>query len=89
MFGQRPQDRPVLLGLALGIDRALAALNSALGIHVEPVFLGIGGGGKDDVRAMGARITMGAEIDDEGISLTKIELIGAQQEQQVGAAWAR
>ena len=82
-FGEGPQDRPVLLGLALGEDGALAQLHPALGVDVEAGLLGIGGARQDHVGAVRAGVAVGAQIDDEGVGLGDVDLVGAQQEQHV------
>ena len=74
------------LRLALGEDRALAALHPALGVDVEAGLLGVGGARQDDVGAVRAAIAVGAEVDDEGVGRREVDLVGAQQEEHVERA---
>ena len=48
-LGQRPQDLPILLGLARREHRELAALQPALGVDPAGVLLGVGGTRQDHV----------------------------------------
>ena len=63
---QRPQDRPVLAGLARREAGAVGHLHAAFGVDVGARLLGVGGGRQDDVGAVRAGVAMRADIDDEG-----------------------
>ena len=65
-FGERAQDRPVLLGLALGEHGADALLHPPLGVDVEAVLFGVGGARQDHVGLVCATVAVGPQIDGEG-----------------------
>ena len=77
--GERTQDGPVFLGVALRERGAAAVLDAALGVDPGRVFFGVGGARQDDVGAVRARVAVRAEIDDRA-GLRQRDFVDAEQE---------
>src|ERR1700726_1026662 len=63
---QGTDDGPILARLSRRKRGAIGDLHPAFGIDVDAGFLGIGRARQDDVGAMGAAVSVGADVDHEG-----------------------
>ena len=63
-FGERPQDGPVLTGVAGREYRTIRELGTAFHVDVGSRLLRIGGAGKDHVSAMRALVAVGSDKDE-------------------------
>ena len=85
---QRPQDRPVFLGLSRREPGAQRQLRAAFGVHEQAVFLGIGRPRQDQVGAVCAPVAMAALRDHE-FAGADVNLIRAQGVDHLGPVRCR